>query len=209
MIDAFLETARIVRPLLADPVLTDRWDGPSPLEQMTMGSLAAHTARAVLTVATYLDGPPPEPHADVVDFPGYLANNHVIAANPDSPISIDVRARSDEAARQGWEATLLDFDETLADLDERLPGESGRILAVRNAAMELDTYLLSRVVELVIHGDDLAVGLGQHPPPFPEATLEVVVEALLSVTRSTRAPWDIIRAMTRSERADTGTFRVL
>jgi hypothetical protein len=88
------------------------------------------------------------------------------------------------------------------------PARLVSVVNVRHGATTLDDYLRSRVVELVVHGDDLAAsaGLASHPP---EGAVEVVLLACLELARARAGDAAVVRAFTRRERADPGVLRVL
>lgn len=208
-IDRFIECADVARSVLANSSLGRRWVEKSPLSRMTLGEVAAHTARAVHTVAIYLDAEQPPPGSSMVDPAEYFRRNDVRAPDLDDEVATAVRARASEGADRGQAAVVAAYDESMALLTARLPDELGRAVAVRNAVMAIEDYLLTRVVELVIHTDDLATGLGIDTPSFSPEALEIVVDTLLAIVRDTHDPLTIVRSMTRVERAIPEVFRVL
>lgn len=57
--------------LIADPVVARRWHDESVLTGYRVGGLAAHLARAVETIPTYLAADAPAPDTVFVDAVGY------------------------------------------------------------------------------------------------------------------------------------------
>lgn len=207
MKELYLATVDAVRPLLDHPELDKRWASPSSLERMTVGELTAHLARAVTIVPGYLetDGDPP-----LRDAAGYIlalfpeADNH-----PDSDLSIAVRQRASTDAGPGPESVRDSWDRARADLGDRLSTvEADKTIAVRGSSMAVDDYLQTRMVELVVHGDDLADSLGVPPPEFPPAITDVVLDCLVALASRRADPLSVIRAMTRTERGDPEVLRV-
>ena len=49
--------------------------------------------------------------------------------------------------------------------------------------LTLDDYLGTRLVELCVHVDDLAVSLGEPAPPLPEEATGLAVRILVDVAR--------------------------
>ena len=186
----------------------DRWEHDSALRGYTVGGLAGHLARGVTTVQTYLEGPPPE-HPSIVDASGYFA---VVLADEDavgSELHRRIRERGVELAAQGPEqlaghlAGVLDRLASALRDDEELH----RPLAVRDGiAIRLEDYLRTRLVELVVHLDDLAasgVVVGAVPSEAVVTTAEVLgglagrrhgTAAVRSLARAERHP-DPVRAM--------------
>lgn len=203
----FLSAADTARALLDLPDLADRWNEPSALRRMTIGELCAHLARGVTVVTRYLgseDGPP------LRDAPGYfLANFPQTDTDLDSEMSTGVRARATEEAQGGLEGVTAAWDGARRELEGALDGERlGRSIAARGASMRVEDYLVTRMVELVIHSDDLAASLQVHPPGFDTAVTDAVLTCLTEIASRRHTPLAVIRAMSRTERADPAVLRV-
>lgn len=207
MKELYLAAVDAVRPLLDRPEVSERWDVPSALERMTVGELAAHLARAVTIVPGYLesDGEPP-----LRDAAGYiLALFPEAGGDPGSDLAVAVRERASKDADPGPEAVRNAWDRARADLGNSLPTvESDKAIAVRGSSMKVDDYLQTRMVELVVHGDDTAASLHTAPPEFPPGVTDVVLDCLVALAARRADPLSVIRALTRTERADPGVLRV-
>lgn len=208
MRDTYLATADACRVLVDHPDLDDRWMEPSPLENMTLGALCAHLARAVIIVDTYMDRPGQGPP---VDPPGYfLALKGIRAPAVDDPLALGVRHRAEEAAARGPGRVRREWDRARRQIEARLAGtDPGMLIEVFGSTMTVDDYLVTRLVELVVHGDDLAVGLGAPTPPFGSDAFTAVLGCLWEMARRRANPMDLVRAMTRVERDQMQALRVL
>lgn len=202
---AFLSAATYVERAVADPRVAGAWDRPSALAGMSVGALAAHLSRGVFVVGDYLRGEAPE--EPVYDAPGYFA---VLTAltEPDSELNKQVSARAADAAATGPAAVREALRRAVAELPSLLGDESvARTIAVIGGmALTLDEYLCTRLVELSVHLDDLAVSLGDAGADLPAdaATLARLVCAEIATRRD--GPLAVLRAMTRAERG-TGSDR--
>ncbi len=205
----FLDTATAVRALLAVPAIEDRWELPSALELMTVGDLTGHLVRAVTTVGRYLDSPAAD--GPLLDAPGYLMSVDGLDGDITSELHRGIRARAAEEAREGPAAARDTWDRTLADLRTRLGREptDRRVAVLGGRAMALDDYLVTRLLELVVHADDLAASLDVAPPEFPPAATEAVIDCLLEVARRRHGDLAVVRAFTRRERDVAEALRVL
>lgn len=203
----FLSAADSTRPLLELPGLDQQWDRPSALERMTVGDLAAHLSRAVTVVPRYLDTDAPPPFRDAPDY--FLTIFPEVDADLDSQMAAAVRSRATEEAGQGPDAVRAAWDRTRADLEVRLEAEDpGRGITVRGSSMRIEDYLVTRLVELVVHADDLAASLKAAPPRFDPTVTGAVIECLSRIASRRYSPEAVIRAMTRMERADPVVLRV-
>lgn len=203
----FLSTADTARSLLDDPRLGERWASPSALPRMTVGALAAHLSRAVTVVPVYLETPADPPF---VDAPGYfLALFPAADTDPDSGMATDVRARAEGDAVGGLAGVRAAWDEARRRVEHQLtnvgptPG-----ISVRGSAMQVRDYLVTRLVELVVHSDDLAASLDLSPPDFDRVATDTVVSCLTEMAVRRHSPLAVIRAMTRVERGDPTVLRV-
>jgi hypothetical protein len=67
--------------------------------------------------------------------------------------------------------------------------------------LTLDDYLTTRLLEIVIHTDDLAVSVGAQPPALPEEATGTVLTLLTRIAASRLGPETVLRAFARKERA--------
>jgi len=145
----FVEVVDALPTPADDPAL---WTTPA-LGAWDVRALVGHTNRALLTVAAYLSAKDsPDDSHDVQDAVGYLRATAGSVADPD-----DVAARGVAAgAALGSEpaaAVALARDRALAAVDTA--GREARITVVGSLRLPVDEYLRTRVLELVVHGDDL------------------------------------------------------
>ena len=206
--EAFLDAAGAARTMLARPVLAARWDEPSALPQMNVGALAGHLARTTLVVIQYLDEPQPsgEPLATAAEY--FLRNG--VGPDLDSTANVAIRGRAANTAQRGANELLDAFDAAVAALRDRLEVEAlDRAVRVASGVpMLLDEYLITRIVELVVHSDDLAYTLGISAPEFTPMSMTYAIECLLEMTRLRHGDLAVVRAMTRRERDGTDVLRV-
>ena len=104
------------------------------------------------------------------------------------------------------------WDRAADELARRLPDEDpARLLTVLGGqiTISLDEYLKTRLVELLVHVDDLAVSVGLPDPEFPQEAREAVIDVLLGAARRRHGDLAVIRAFTRRERDSVQALRVI
>jgi hypothetical protein len=212
---AFLQTADAIRPLLDHPDIEGGWDEPSALPLMTIGALAAHLTRAVLTVNQYLAADDRGLTDDLIDAPGYFGSVGELTT-PDGPdldnaLHTAIRDRATEGAQGGPDLVRSQWDEGMLELHATMATEPAtRTLTVLGGRrIMIDAYLVTRLVELVVHGDDLATSIGVAPPDVPSRATDLVIECLVKIAVDRHGPLAVIRAMTRTERDSVNALRVL
>jgi uncharacterized protein (TIGR03083 family) len=211
-VEAFSLAGRATAALAGSPEVAAAWERPSALAGYAVGELAAHVLIATARLRDVLRDDPPT-GGTVVDLAGFYGPNRVDeGADRDAGLHPLIHAAAADGAQRGPEAVAAALGEVVSDLAARLPSEDpGRlvpVLNVRDGATPLHDYLRTRVVELVVHGDDLAasVGLG-----YDVATrvADVVLGVCLELARDRSGDLAVLRAFVRRERADADVLRVL
>lgn len=78
--------------------------------------------------------------------------------------------------------------------DQPVPMFGRCVLPLREA-------LLTRLIELVVHADDLAVSLQLPPPPFSHDAGDLVITTLARTARRRHGTLPVLRTLARRERA--------
>ena len=212
----FLEAVAQTGPLLSEPALLERFDGPSALAEFSVRGLAGHLLRAVTSVEGYLERPEPDA-AGAVNGPGaisaaeYYATGIGDESDINSEVQRAVRQRGVEAAAGPPHELPAVWAASAEQLRTRLAGERpDRLMQVYGGlVLTLDDYLVTRLVELVVHGDDLAASLDLAPPPLPPSATGLVISTLVEVARIRHGDAAVVRALTRRERDAVEALRVI
>jgi len=203
---AFLEASRGIRPLIESPELARRWNDESVLAGFSVRGLAGHLVRAVQGAVAYLAQDVPE-GAEPVPAPDYYAK--VLWSLGDAG-NKEVIVRGEENASAGPTELVATYDQAVIDLEHVLITEpSDRLVRVfMDVVLRYDDYLPSRMCELLIHTDDLAVTLGLEPPAPPQAASDVAIEHLVEVARRVHGDRAVLIALSRRERDTVNALRV-
>ncbi|MBX6750965.1 MAG: maleylpyruvate isomerase N-terminal domain-containing protein [Micromonosporaceae bacterium] len=201
--ELFLASAEAVAPLLRAPELTAHWNQPSALADFPTSGLAGHTARAVLNVERYLDAEVPSGAAQLDAVEYFLTASSADVENPASAMNQAIRERGEQEAASGPQALVDAYDAARARLAARLPGLPGDqpVLMFGRYVLPLEECLLTRLVELVVHADDLAVTLRLPTPDFGDHVEDLVISILARIARRRRGTLPVLRALARRERA--------
>ncbi|MFY1620303.1 maleylpyruvate isomerase N-terminal domain-containing protein [Micromonospora sp. WMMD736] len=199
---AFLDAAQIAAALLREPILAERWPTPSALPDFSTGGLARHLAYQVTHTVTFLDAAPGQSAIPVLE---HFTGNTWVTSGVGSADNIGIRRRSEQAAASTTAAALADtVDVALTELRAVVPAQPlDRIVDLGEWGLRVDDFLLTRVVELVVHVDDLAVSLGLPTPPMPAAATKASIQLLSSLAAWRHGALNVIRALARQERAPT------
>jgi uncharacterized protein (TIGR03083 family) len=199
VIEAYLSAAATAAALLRSPALAPAWTAPSALEEFRISGLAGHMARGVFTLENYLNAPPPAPDAEMIDAPTYLMR--VADLSPED--NLQVRERGEVEAEAGPDALIDRYEAARARLTDRLRGlpETHPVPMVAGNVLPLRECLITRLVELLVHSDDLAVSIGVPSPEFDDVPADLVVSVLARFARRRHGTAPVLRALARQERA--------
>ncbi len=208
--DVYLSTAGIARALIASPTVGVRWDEPGALERMTVGAVAAHLARAVITVRDYMAMPLPDPAPAPIDANTYFALGTPLTTDLDDDLNTRIRSRADDAAAQGHDAVVRSLDDAIVSVTATLraaPADAN-VAVFGSAVMRVDDYLVTRLVELAVHLDDLAVSIGVDTPAIDPRAIDLVTACFVGVARIRHGDLAVLRAFARRERVPSPVFPV-
>ncbi|MFG1990965.1 maleylpyruvate isomerase N-terminal domain-containing protein [Actinoplanes sp. NPDC048988] len=201
VIEIYLETATATHDFLGHPAVAERWDAPSALARLRVGPLAAHLAGQLVQVPPVLDAPVT---GERVTLAEHFARSTWTDGDLDSEVNTYIRRVSEDAAAMGHAAVTAAAGEALERLRRRLPSEEpGRAVQLPFGpwSLTLADYLTTRLLELTVHGDDLAVSVDVDPPAVPAAALDSTIGVLCRLAAVRHGPTAVLRALSRAERA--------
>jgi hypothetical protein len=203
----FLDAAVVARDLIATREVEKAWSESSALAEMSVGLLCGHLARVVGSPIEYLAAP--EPDDGPVDAAEYYVRI-LPSADLEHPVNVGVRNRSGAYAEGGQPATVARIDDWISKGRSTYEAEPAtrKVKVFGEVVMALDDYLVTRIIELVIHVDDLAASLGTDTPPMPRAAMHIAIENMLSIGRRRHGDMAVVRALSRRERDDVSALRV-
>lgn len=198
----FLATARIALDLLRHEQVAANWDRPSALPEFGVSGLAGHLAYQALPLPGMISAQPGD--EPVVSLMEHYARARWTDLDVDSEFHTRIRAGGEKLAADGHADLCARFERTLRELEESLPGLEDRGLRMPHWgpwSVQVDEYLVSRLMEFVVHSDDLAVSVGVETPEFPRRVNETVIDLLTRMALNKRRAIDVVRALSRKERA--------
>ncbi len=197
----FLSAAAVAQALLADDRVAAAWDEPSALAEYRVSGLAGHLARSVLNVERYLDAvEAPLVHTDAAGyFDRVLADHDPVT----SDLHREVRRASVEEAADGHAALVERHGAALDRLGARLAAVAADDpVTVRDGiTLTVTEYLDTRLVEVVLHVDDLAVSVGIDDGHGLDASvLEDTAAILARIAARRHGALATVRGLARRER---------
>lgn len=199
---AFLETVEVSLQLADRDEVRDAWAHESSCAGMTVGGLTHHLLKQAGNTLRLLQAPP------AADEPIALQEHYVraawVEAAPDDQVNVDIRESDNADAEVGPDAVLDLGREWLRQLPSLLAvtrDPDTVLIPWQGWALTTDDFLTTRLMELVVHGDDLASSVGIPTPSYPEAALVRVFALLTGVAARRHGATAVIRALSRPQRA--------
>lgn len=203
--DGYLHAAEAALTLLRDEAVAAAWDRPSALDLMSVGALAAHLASQHTTVPAILAaGPAQEAPITLLDHYGHVKWR---GAPLDSETNTSIRDGGEASAQAGPAAVAAGAAAGLAETRELMAAVSeSQVIVVpwTGWPLVLSDFLTTRLLEIVVHCDDLAYSVDIPTPQFPSAVTDPVVELLARLAVQRHGVTNVLRALARAERAPAG-----
>ena len=202
-----VEAVDAAAALMGGAEVAARWDEPSALAGMTVGALSAHLVRAAGATLAYLDrtDPTARPDGELLTPVTYFH------AAIDSPIHERIKEVSADEATVGA-ADLAAKCAGIADaMRARFAAEpDDRLVAALGGRMLLlDDFCRTRLIEVLLHLDDLAASVGVACPDTSREGRTVVIDTLVGIARMQFGDWEVLHALGREERRVAAVFPVL
>jgi hypothetical protein len=215
-VDAYVAGVDWLRGILGRAELAAAWGEPSVVAPYSVGGMAAHAVHGVVWLQQLLTDAEPVGLRPVTvgEFFGLNRVDDGDAEAPEDAFSASLRAAAEGFARTGpatvQAALTASRDQLVGLLDHVDMSRPVAVIRVSGAQISLREYLRTRVLELVVHGDDLVCSVpGLAAPDPPPGSLEVSLAVCLELAQARIGGLAALRAFTRSERALPGALRVL
>lgn len=200
--EAFLTAASSAVALVGEAAVAAAWEKPSALAEFRVSGLAGHLARQVIQAPVVLATPvPDEPPRSLLE---HFTGSSWTTGSIDDEVNVNVRRKGEREAAEGQAALVARAAAALEELRPALAAEPvDRVVRLPWAewSLTLDDYLVTRLVEIAVHNDDLAVSVGLPTPPLPAEVLDPVLDVLTRLAVHRHGPVAVLRALSRAERA--------
>jgi hypothetical protein len=203
---AFLQALQSFVAVSRSDVVAARWSDPTVVPPYLVGELVGHILSTAAATERYLDAEPPTeaPVPAALYYVGALPQQDAVE------VHAGIRARGAKLSEQGPVALAVEAAALHERLSARLESEPAeRVVEVMGGTvLTLDGYLETRIVELVVHLDDLATTLG-HDFELPDDAVAIAVSYLVDICRGRNGDVAVLRALARQERGDVSVLRAL
>jgi len=199
---AFLAAVDLTWELASTAPVRDAWSQESSCSGMTVGGLTHHLLNQAGNTARGLqaDPRPDEP----IPLLAHYESAAWVRADLDDEVNVGIREGDNERALAGPDAVLAaareDID-ALPDLLTRPRDPDTIFIPWQGWALTTEDFLTTRMMEMVVHGDDLASSVGLEAPTYPEGVITPVLGLLTGVAVRRHGQAAVVRALSRPQRA--------
>ena len=200
--EAFLAAAELSWALASSPQVARAWDDQSSCAGMTVGGLTHHLLQQPAHVA---DGLRAGPHVDPpIPLLSHYDSAAWVTAAADDDVNVAIREGGNDGAQAGPDAVLAQarvaIDALPALLSELREPDTIHI-PWQGWSLTTADFLTTRMMELVVHGDDLASSIGLDTPAHPDGVVTPVLALLTGVAVRRHGQVALVRALARPQRA--------
>ncbi len=199
---ALLRATESLAPLVAAPEIAAAWERESVLAGMTVGGLTRHLVSQPECAVEFLGIQPPPPHAPVVSLVELYRRTDWWTGPIDAPENTLIRDDFNAMAAGGQPHSVAILQQASADLPAAV-ADVGPVTYVpwQDCSLSTDDFLVVRLMEIVVHADDLATSVGLPPPTFRDEVTHPVVGLLALLAAQRHGTTAAVRALARAERA--------
>ena len=203
---------------LVDVIESDQveaaWTAPSALSRMSTGAVAAHAVTGIVRLEQQLTTEDEPSALRPVEIPEFYGPNRMDGPEDDDPLFVALRDGAEKLAAKSRAAVLERCARSVAVLRELLPrcaaARAVSLLRVPDGQVTLSTYLRTRILEVMVHGDDIVASIPEWPGPEPPAAaVRICLGVCLELAEARAGGMEALRSFTRAERATPGALRVL
>jgi hypothetical protein len=210
-VDVYVSAVDWLRGILSRAEVVESWSKPSAVAHYTVGGVSSHAVHGVLWLEQVLKDAEPV-GLRRVKVPDYMGLNRVDGEH-DDPFGATLRSAAEAFAETGAHivvAALTVARDELVTLLSGLPASRAvPVIRVPGGYAPLQEYLATRILEAIVHGDDVASSVpGLEVPDPPPGAVTAGLEVCMEMARARVGDLDALRAFTRAERAIPDALRV-
>ena len=200
--DDVVAAARIAADLVRRPEVSEGWSRESACAEMSVGGLAFHLATQTDLMVRLLQAPTSE--LAPIPLAEHYARAAWVSSGPDGEANVGIREGSDALAMSGPEglATMV------ASRLDALPGvlsavgaDDPVLVPWQGWALTARDFLVTRLMETLVHSDDLAASVGLPTPDFPDGVVAPVLDLLTDLAVRRHGATALVRTLARPQRA--------
>ncbi len=198
---AAVGAARQLAALVRSDLVAEAWDRESVLPGTTVGGLTRHLVSQPECAVEFLAMPGPA-DAPLLSLVGHYDLVNWLAAPISAPENTSIRDEFNQLGSAGQADSVAVLDRSLDLLDSAIDAAGPTTYVPwQNCVLATDDFLVVRLMEMVVHADDLACSVGMPTPEFSPEVFEPVLALLAALAARRHGEGPVLRTLSRGERA--------
>lgn len=192
-----------VAELVGHHQIEQAWDRESRCEAMTVGGLVRHLVHQPQRVVEVLSAGSGTSSGPPIGLVEYYRQAPWANTDLDDPSNVAIRDDANTEAADGYRSAVEDLATARDGLAEAV-ANAGPVALLRrrqSSVLTTDDFLVTRLLEMVVHSDDLAVSVGLPSPVFGSDVIDPVLRLLAALSVHRHGEAALIRVLTRPQRA--------
>ncbi len=201
--NAVISAVDLVAELAARPEVVDGWTQESSCAGMSVGGLTRHLVDQAVNIVKLLTADDPAAaDAETIPVLEHYARAAWVREDLDGETNRTIRESADRQAIEGHAWALSALAVARGDLEAVLAqAPPATYVPWQGWALPTDDFLVTRLMEMVVHADDLAVSVDVEPPRFEDSVLDPVLRLLTGIAVRRHGQDALVRALSRPDRA--------
>jgi len=199
---SYLLAADSVLNLASSPEVGIRWREASALPAWSVAGLTAHLLSQITAVAATLNEP--VENAQLLSLREHYENVPWRQAALDGASNVDIRSSSEQQGTKDQKVLVGKAADALESLRPTLlqtPLDRTFKPPWTGWALHLEDFLVTRLMEIAVHSDDVAVSVELATPALPDTVMSPVRHLLIDLAAERHGDTAVLRALARRERA--------
>jgi hypothetical protein len=203
---AVVHASDLLSELVDRPEVAAAWRLESSCAGMSVGGLTRHLVGQPVNVVALLSTASPESPeataAETIELLEHYARAAWVREDHDGEANRSIRDAADRQASDGFPSAASALAGARADLETVLANAPPTTYVPwQGWSLATDDFLVTRLMEMVVHADDLAVSVGVPSPEFGQTVLDPVFRLLTALAVRRHGQNALVRTLTRPQRA--------
>jgi hypothetical protein len=204
----WVESANVALSLVDDAQVQVQWTDPSSLPQMTVGALAGHLLHSGILMVEEAFAITEVPAGQPITATRMLS---WVPLDNESPVHDGVRSVAESQTIEGRQELVERVRASLKRSETALSNASPSLILAFSWApslsMTLSEFLRSRILELVVHGDDLVHSVGIEQLPFERDAIDLACHLGIDINIQRYGSSAVLRSLFRRDRNSLDALR--
>ncbi|HEY7042897.1 MAG TPA: maleylpyruvate isomerase N-terminal domain-containing protein [Nocardioidaceae bacterium] len=197
---AVLQAADLVAELVARSEVAQAWTSESSCVGMSVGGLTRHLVSQPVNVVKLLRAD--QSDAETIPLLEHYARAAWVREDLEGDTNRSIRESADREASEGRDTALALLAQARSEIESTLAdAPSTTYIPWQGWSLATDDFLVTRLMEMVVHADDLAASVAVPTPEFGTDVLDPVFRLLTAIAVRRHGQDAVVRTFARPQRA--------